>query len=681
MNSKKINKILIANRGEIAVRIMRTLKRLHIESVAVFADNDANALHRRMADEAYPLGNGSLKDTYLNIQKIIDAALDSGADAIHPGYGFLSENPEFAEACQQNNLIFIGPDADTMRLMGNKIAARQVAIDNGIPVTFGLTGSFDEIMAQADALPYPVLIKAAAGGGGKGMHIVREKEALGDELERASREAEKYFGDGTVFVEQYIENPRHIEAQILADHYGNVVHLGERECTIQRRYQKIIEESPSPTLSNEKRQELLDTAVKICRNIGYKNAGTVEFIVDQDQNFYFLEMNTRIQVEHPVTEMRTGIDIVEEQIRIARGKEMGLTQELIPFQGHAIELRIYAEDPENGFLPTPGKVTAYHEPQVRGTRVDSSIDGPCTVSEAYDPMIAKLVCHGKTRQAAIETAQHALKEFILQGLTTNKAYLWEVIKNQDFADNKVDTSFCATHQEELLKALNESRNNININDIAVSFLLYDFCKKRFEHRIENVWEDIGFWRFHSHFTVDVEGQKIPVHITQWEAENGKLNGEALNEVKRVKTENGGQGTPCLMFSAELIAYDGHQLKLMLNGRTEVVYCSVNDEQQTIVNFHGLNFRCHRTDQLNDTLDYSCKEQVNDKSRLVSPMPGKVVKINVKEGDEVAEGTVMIVVEAMKMENNIIATAKAKVKKILVTEGEMVDNKKQLIELI
>ena len=630
MNSRKINKVLIANRGEIAVRIIRTLRRLHIESVAVFADNDAEALHRRLADEAYPLGNGSLKDTYLNIQKIIDAALDAGVDAIHPGYGFLSENPDFAEACAANNLIFIGPDADTMRLMGNKIAARQVAIDNGIPVTFGLTGSLEDIMAKADTLPYPVLIKAAAGGGGKGMHIVRKKDDLKDELERASREAEKYFGDGTVFVEQYIENPRHIEVQILADHHGNIIHLHERECTIQRRYQKIIEESPSPTLTEEKRQQLLATAVKLCKGIGYKNAGTVEFIVDQDLNFYFLEV-----------------------------------------KGHAIEMRVYAEDPENGFLPTPGKVTAYHEPQVRGARVDSSIDGPCTISEAYDPMIAKLICHGKTRQAAIETAQHALKEFIIQGLTTNKAYLWEVIKNQDFVDNKIDTSFCASHQEALIKAFNDSRNNLNINDIAVSFLLYDFCKKRFEHQIENVWEDIGFWRFHSHFTVDVEGQKIPVHITHWEAESGKLKVESLTSDLSPLTSH---------FSAELIGHDGHQLKIMINGKNEVVYCSVNDEQKTIVNFRGLNFSCFRTDQLNDTLDYSCKENVNDKSTLISPMPGKVVKINVKEGDEVNAGTVMIVVEAMKMENNIVATANAKVKRILVTEGEMVDNKMQLIEL-
>lgn len=662
MNSKKINKVLIANRGEIAVRIIKTLRKLHIASVAVFADNDANALHRRMADEACPLGSGALKDTYLNVQKIIDAALDAGADAIHPGYGFLSESPELVEACEANNLIFIGPDAEIMRLMGNKIAARKIAVKHGIPVTFGMMGEHDEILQAADTLPYPILIKAAAGGGGKGMHIVWHKEDLKNELERASREAEKFFGDGTVFVEQYVENPRHIEVQILADHHGNVIHLYERECTIQRRYQKIVEESPSPTLTEEKRQQLLETAVKLCKEIGYKNAGTVEFIVDKDLNFYFLEMNTRIQVEHPVTEMRTGIDIVEEQIRIARGKEMGWTQEAIQPQGHAIELRIYAENPENGFLPTPGKVTAYHEPQVRGARVDSSIDGACCISEAYDPMIAKLTCHAKDRQSALETAQHALKDFIIQGLTTNKAYLWEVIKNPDFIENKIDTSFCATHQEKLLKALNDSRKNLNVNDIVASFLLFDCCKRQFEHHTENVWEEIGYWRYHMQLIVDVEGQKVPVCIT--DANAGRIGG-TINDVP---------------FKVEFIQYDNKQLKIMLNGRTETVYCSVNDEQKTIINFHGLNFTCFRTDQLNDTLDYAQKADSNDKAKLISPMPGKVVKINVKEGDEVGEGTIMIVVEAMKMENNIVATAKAKVKRVLVTENQMVDNKMQLIEL-
>jgi 3-methylcrotonyl-CoA carboxylase alpha subunit len=407
---------------------------------------------------------------------------------------------------------------------------------------------------------------------------------------------------------------------------------------------------------------MCETAVKLCKAIGYRNAGTVEFLVDKDMNFYFLEMNTRIQVEHPVTELRTGIDIVEEQIRIARGKEMGWTQDMIQPQGHAIELRIYAEDPENGFLPTPGKVTAYHEPQLRGVRVDSSIDGICRVSEAYDPMVAKLTCHAKDRQLAIETAQNALKQFIIQGLITNKAYLWEVIKNEDFAENKIDTSFCASHQEELLKALHESRKNLNINDIVASFLIFDCCKRQFERQAVNVWETIGYWRYHMQLIVDVEGQRIPVTIT--DASAGKIRG-IIGEKP---------------FKVEFIQYDNSQLKIMLNGRTEMVYCSVNDEQKTIVNFHGLNFTCYRTDQLNDTMDYACKETVNDKSRLVSPMPGKVVKINVKEGDEVNEGMIMIVVEAMKMENNIVASGKAKVKKILVAEGQMVDNKMQLIEL-
>ena len=662
MNSKKINKVLVANRGEIAVRIIKTLRKLHITSVAIFADNDANALHRRMADEAYPLGSGMLKDTYLNVRKIIDAALDSGADAIHPGYGFLSESPELAEACQASNLVFIGPDARSMRLMGNKIESRKIAIENEIPVVFGMMGSHEDILQEAETLPYPVLIKAAAGGGGKGMHIVWDKTDLKGELERASREAEKYFGDGTVFVEQYVENPRHIEVQVLADHFGNVIHLHERECSIQRRYQKIIEESPSPTLNEEKRQQICDTAVRLCKAIGYRNAGTVEFIVDKDQNFYFLEMNTRIQVEHPVTEMRTGIDIVEEQIRIARGKEMGWTQESIQPQGHAIELRIYAEDPANGFLPTPGKVTAYHEPQVRGARVDSSIDGTCTITEAYDPMIAKLTCHAKDRQSAIDTARRALKEFIIQGLTTNKAYLWEVIKNEDFVENNIDTGFCTSHQESLLKALEDSRNAQNINDIVAAFLMYDFCKKQVEQRPENIWEEIGYWRYHMQIIVDVEGRRVPVSITAAEA----------RKIKGMVGDN--------PFVVEFIQYDNRQLKLMLNGRSETIYCSVNDEQKTIVNFHGLNFTCFRTDQLNDITDYACVEQVNDKSRLISPMPGKVVKINVKEGDEVKEGTVMMVVEAMKMENNIVAVGKAKVKKVFVAEGQMVDNKMQLLEL-
>ena len=664
MPSRKIHKVLIAGRGEIAVRVIRTLKKLSISSVAIYADNDADALHCRLADEARPLGNGTLKDTYLNIQKIIDAALDTGADAIHPGYGFLSESPELAEACTNNNIIFIGPDADTMRLMGNKIAAREFAKSHGIPVTTGMTGDIQSIVAQAGKLPYPVLIKAAAGGGGKGMHIVRRKEDLPTELETAAREAQKYFGDGEVYVEQYVENPRHIEVQVLADHYGNVVHLYERECSVQRRYQKIIEESPSPTLTPEKRQAICETAVSLCKAVGYKNAGTVEFLVDSDLNFYFLEMNTRIQVEHPVTEQRTGIDIVEEQIRIARGKEMGWTQDMIQDKGHAIECRVYAEDPENNFLPAAGEVTLYHEPQMRGVRIDSSIDGPCTISDSYDPMIAKLICFGKTREEAIEITRRALKEYIVQTEKTNIPYLQSIIDNQDFADNKIDTSYCGKHQEELIAAMRQVRQGIKMEDVVAMFLFYDFNHKEDK---SDVWDAIGYWRFQMSLNVTVEAARD-------------------TECQTMKVQINRRSPKCLecvingMPYSVMLTQNGDIKKVMINGRTEPVFVSQTPHHDYCVHLRGLDFICHRNDQLNDMKDYSHTDVAGDDMKFFSPMPGNVMKINVKEGDEVHYGTILCIVEAMKMENNIVAKGDAKVLKINVKEGEKVDTKTVLIEL-
>lgn len=658
MPSKKIHKVLIAGRGEIAVRVIRTLKKLSINSVAIYADNDADALHRRLADEARPLGNGTLKDTYLNIQKIIDAALDTGADAIHPGYGFLSESPELAEACANNNIIFIGPDAATMRLMGNKIAAREFAKSHGIPVTTGVTGTMDDIMRQVDTLPYPVLIKAAAGGGGKGMHIVRSKETLQNDLEQASREALKYFGDGTVYVEQYIENPRHIEVQVLADHYGNVIHLFERECSVQRRYQKIIEESPSPTLTPEKRLEICNAAVSLCKQVGYRNAGTVEFLVDNDLNFYFLEMNTRIQVEHPVTEQRTGIDIVEEQIRIARGKEMGWTQDMIQDKGHAIECRVYAEDAENDFLPAAGEVTLYHEPQMRGVRIDSSIDGPCTISDSYDPMIAKLICFGKTREEAIEITRRALKEYIVQTEKTNIPYLQSIIDNQDFTNNKIDTSYCGKHQEELVETMRQTRENIKKEDVAALFLFHDFNNRQSG---ANIWNSIGYWRFQMLLSVTVEGQSMKVQINRLSSNNLEC---VIN------------GKPYYV----MLSQNGDVQKVIINGRTEPVFVSQTPHHDYCVHLRGLDFICRRDDQLNDMRDYSHTDVVGDDMKFFSPMPGNVLKISVKEGDEVHYGTILCIVEAMKMENNIVAKGDAKVLKINVKEGEKVDTKTVLIEL-
>ena len=670
MPSKKIHKILVANRGEIAVRIISTLKKLSIASVAIYADNDIDSMHCRIADEARPLGGGTLKDTYLNIQKIIDVALDAGVDAIHPGYGFLSEDADFAEACEANNLIFIGPDAESMRLMGDKIRARQFAIANDIPVVWGLVGSVEDIEAQAAALPYPVLIKASAGGGGKGMHIVDDASQLRLSLEQASREAERYFGNGQIFIEQYIRNPRHIEVQILADHHGNVIHLYERECSVQRRYQKIIEESPSPSLSEERRQAICNTAVDICKKMNYNNAGTVEFIVDENQNFYFLEMNTRIQVEHPVTEQRTGIDIVEEQIRIARGKVMGYTQDSIVANGHAIECRIYAEDPENNFMPAPARLTLYHEPKMRGVRIDSSINGPTTISDSYDPMISKLICHGKTRESAIAITRNALKEYIVQTHRTNIPYLQSIFDNEDFINNNIDTSYCEKHQKDLISAMHAMRDEIKKEDVVALFLFHDFNKIYLENRdINNVWERIGYWRYNMNIAVSVEQSAISHQPSVYDVKIEKISPKSLNcsingqDYEVLLTQNGGDIN-----------------KVMINGMTESIFVSETSDNNYCVHLRGLDFICRRNDELNDSRDYSCNDVKNSDMTYYSPMPGKVIKVNVKEGDEVKEGDVLCVVEAMKMENNIKAMTSAKVAKVLVNEGDKVDVKNILIEL-
>ena len=670
MPSKKIHKILVANRGEIAVRIISTLKKLSIGSVAIYADNDIDSMHCRIADEARPLGGGSLKETYLNIQKIIDVALDAGVDAIHPGYGFLSEDADFAEACKANNLIFIGPDAESMRLMGDKIRARQFAIDNDIPIVWGLVGSVEEIEAQAAALPYPVLIKASAGGGGKGMHIVNDASQLRLSLEQASREAERYFGNGQIFIEQYIRNPRHIEVQILADHHGNVIHLYERECSVQRRYQKIIEESPSPSLSEERRQAICNTAVDICKKMNYNNAGTVEFIVDENQNFYFLEMNTRIQVEHPVTEQRTGIDIVEEQIRIARGKVMGYTQDSIVANGHAIECRIYAEDPENNFMPAPARLTLYHEPKMRGVRIDSCIDGPTTISDSYDPMISKLICHGKTRESAIAITRNALKEYIVQTHRTNIPYLQSIIDNEDFINNKIDTSYCEKHQKDLIESMHAMRDEIKKEDVVALFLFHDFNKLHLENKdINNVWERIGYWRYNMNIAVSVEQSAISHQPSVYDVKIEKISPKSLN-----CNINGQQ------YEVVSTQSCGDINKVMINGMTESIFVSETSDNNYCVHLRGLDFICRRNDELNDSRDYSCNDVKNSDMTYYSPMPGKVIKVNVKEGDEVKEGDVLCVVEAMKMENNIKAMTSAKVAKVLVNEGDKVDVKNILIEL-
>ncbi len=438
---RRFNKILIANRGEIAVRIIRSAKKLGIQTVAVYSEIDRYALHVSKADESYCIGQQELSETYLNIEKIIDVAKRSGCGAIHPGYGFLAENSLFVEACDKAGITFIGPHEKAIRLMGNKIESREFVKKLNIPMTQGITGSPEELLKNAKSIPLPILVKAAAGGGGKGMRIVHDYNELENVLESTSREAKNYFGDESVFIEKYVEEPRHIEFQILGDNHGNVVHLFERECTIQRRYQKIIEESPSPTLTDEVRNKMGESAVAIAKAVDYNSAGTVEFLVDKDLNFYFLEMNTRLQVEHPITERVVGIDLVREQINIANGLELTYNQDELAQNGHAIECRIYAEDPDNNFLPSPGLIQHITEPLGFGVRHDGYVYEGYEIPLYYDPLISKLIVWGKTRQEAIDRMKRALFAYKITGVKTTIKFLEKIMNTPDFVKGNYNTHF------------------------------------------------------------------------------------------------------------------------------------------------------------------------------------------------------------------------------------------------
>jgi len=660
-NIRNINKVLIANRGEIAVRIIRTLKKMNIASVAVFSEADRESLHVHMADEAWFLGDGPLSETYLNIERIMDIVSKSISCAIHPGYGFLSEHPGLVSACEEANIIFIGPDSKSIKLMGNKIAAREFAVECGLPVTMGITGTKTDIMENAHTIPFPVLVKAAAGGGGKGMRIVREPSELQHVLETTSREASSYFGDGSVYLEQYIEEPRHIEIQVLGDHYGNVIHLFERECSVQRRYQKIIEESPSPTLTPEVRAKMGAAAVAICSKIAYRSAGTIEFLVDKNLDFYFLEMNTRIQVEHPVTEMVTGVDLVEEQIHIASGEPLRYRQDELQQKGHAIECRIYAENPSKNFMPSPGWITLYHEPQMLGLRIDSAIDRPQQVHSFFDPMISKLIAYGKTRNEAMNKATHALEYYIIHGISTNISYLNQMLKHPSFVVNKISTKFCDEHTIELLQQIEKQKSFIQTSIPISSFLMFDLNKTKLGGT-DNLWEEIGYWRNRMHLMIQMDGNAYPVDIDY--LKDGTIKGKA-------------SGIP---FEARLNHYADGKLNLEVSGRPVEAYVSYDSEGHAQLSIHGHIFNLLRNDLLNDSADYSSGDTGQENGSLFAPMPGKVIKVHVQDGDEVKRGSILLVVEAMKMENNIVATNHAKVDKVNVKEGDMVDTKTQLIHL-
>jgi acetyl-CoA carboxylase biotin carboxylase subunit len=451
MTKKLFKKILVANRGEIAVRVINACRLLGIPTLAIYSTADRNAVHVTAADEAIEIGPPAPGESYLNLEKIVDVAKANGCDGIHPGYGFLAENPAFPEQCGVNGLIFIGPSADSMRLMGNKVESRAKMAGAGVPLIPGMKAAGTDIehfRRAAEEAGYPVLIKAAAGGGGKGMRIVREPGELQPSVEAAMREAKNAFGDDTVYLEKYIENPRHIEFQVLADHFGHVIHLFERECSIQRRHQKIIEETPSTALTPELRARMGWAAAKVAKAAGYHNAGTVEFLVDPDNNFYFLEMNTRIQVEHPVTEMVTGVDLVVEQIKIAAGVELSKYVKGAAQRGHSIECRIYAEDAENNFLPSSGTILFYEEPVGPGIRVDTGVARGTRVGVEYDPILAKLIVHAPSRDLAIAKMINALKDYKILGIKTSRRFMIDILAHPEFQAGHTYTNFIETYMND-----------------------------------------------------------------------------------------------------------------------------------------------------------------------------------------------------------------------------------------
>jgi len=655
---KLFNKILIANRGEIAVRIIKSAKKMGIQTVAIYSKVDAESLHIRMADEAHCIGDAALNETYLNIEKIIAIAKETNCEAIHPGYGFLAENPKFVIACEDTGIIFIGPSAKAIQLMGNKIEARAFVEKLNIPMTKAHTGDLKHLLQASKSIELPVLVKAAAGGGGKGMRIVHHWKDLKETIEATSREAKAYFGDGEVFVEKYVENPRHIEIQVMGDKHGNVVHLYERECSIQRRYQKVIEESPSPSLTQEVREKMGAEAVKISKAIGYDNAGTIEFLVDNKLNYYFLEMNTRVQVEHPVTEMVTSIDIVREQILIAAGNKLSFSQSDIKQKGYAIEARIYAEDPENEFLPSPGHLTLYQEPQGDGIRIDSGIDKPIEVKSFFDPMLSKLIAFDANRDLARKKLLQALDQYHIHGIKTNVTYLMSVLQNEDFQQNKIDTKFCDHQADKLIQWIQKERKSISKPLILSAFLAHQFA---FIEK-ESVWGKIGYWRQRMQININLDGERHSIQIIERNQKGGlfKVQGKEYRVcIKEIKA--------CFI----QISINGDCYKFML---------SMDKESNTIVGLSGHNFVLKRDDflSINDFYESAMHGQASD--IVKSPMPGKVIKVLVKVGNSVKKGDVLLVVEAMKMENNILASRVGIIEELNVTEGDMVDGNKILLKL-
>ena len=652
--------ILIANRGEIAVRIIRSAQRNGIRSVAIYAPDDADSLHVSMADEAVFLSGKALSETYLNQDKIIRIALDSGVDAIHPGYGFLSENAGFAQKVADAGLVYIGPSPENIRLMGEKNRALDYVRSLGIPVLKSFRGTTAEILNHASEMDFPVMVKASGGGGGKGMFICQSAEELLPALEKAERQAISYFGNGELFVEKYLPHARHIEVQLMADHHGNVLHFFERECSVQRRFQKIIEEAPSPSVDEQLRTELTSAAMKIARSMNYRNAGTIEFLLDENGHFYFLEMNTRIQVEHPVTEMITNSDLVSLQLLVAAGNELPLKQEDIRITSHAIEVRLCAEDAENNFNPSAGKLSLWRIPETEHLRVETFVKEGSFISPNYDSLIAKLIVWDETRTKAIGKLQQILSQTGISGVHTNISFLSGLIESEIIQENGIYTRYVDENLDLINAQISEKKQHLNKHKLVIAYLIFHL--QQHKNSGNSVWNQIGFWRMMPFAEVYVDDEKYECII--------RFNSDS--QIFRINQEE--YETKGIRLSEDL-------LELNMNQQLESFYC-LEEEKQTQIVSYGFSFALRSNLMRNQVLPMrkNGNEQKIFQNLICADLFGKVLKLNRCEGDVVHAGEILLTLESMKTEIHVLCPVDARVKKIHIKEGEPVIEKQLLIEL-
>ncbi|WP_058534795.1 acetyl-CoA carboxylase biotin carboxylase subunit [Legionella saoudiensis] len=647
------NKILIANRGEIACRIIKTARSMGIHTVAIYSSVDKDSLHVRSADSAYYVGEAAAKDSYLNTDAIIRVAQESGAQAIHPGYGFLSENPEFAQACEDAGIIFIGPSVAAMEAMASKQLAKQLLEKSHVPLTPGYHGSEqseEHLLNEAKKIGFPVLIKAANGGGGKGMRTVSSEEEFSAALAGAKRESMASFADDTMIIEKLVLHPRHVELQIMADNHGNVVHIFERDCSIQRRHQKIIEEAPAPNLSPALRKKLADAACEVARSIQYRGAGTVEFLVDSQEQFYFMEMNTRLQVEHPVTEMITGLDLVSWQLKIAAGEPLPLTQEEIKSQGHSIECRIYAEDPYNEFIPSIGQIHFLKEPSGKGIRIDTGVECHSQITMYYDPMIAKLIAWGANREEALQRLEQALDHYYIGGLKTNIPFLKAICQHPKFSNAELSTDFLAKESIQLAAPDKEIAQLM-----AISFDYLNTIKEITDPLLRDAfsWQahGLGNWVYRYQ---DDEGQ-VDATITPINASQFKVK---INEQEQNLR----------------VSLNGMQLTIELNQRKYTAIVDNKREALTLYTTQG-----HITLERFNWNALGAHSSTH-KGQLTAPMPATVVAILKNIGEQVKAGDRLIVLEAMKMEHTIHAPSDGVLADIFYAVGAQVNEGEELLSL-